>query len=340
MRIAHIHDPLIGVIADVYMPAAQDKIWQRARLSAFRNVCESAEEHRADCILISGRLFGEVYVTDAVISQVLEIIQGTNCRVVWAADEAGLKYLGHKDSLPKNFTLLTRGQENCMAGDVCIQRWSAGGKAPSGGGILLLEKEPLSEDLLKMLAQTLPELWYMVSDEGFYTREKMTFTANKAVKMENVGFEDTGASGYHLLTFDHGKLTGKEFIETKIYTFKTVAIGVEAEDDQKSVLHKCMQGTMRLTDRTFVRIILTGRVDVETFIHTDAIRDVLKNRFFYLEVFNGCELELDEEAYAGDISLKSEFIRMVMADDTLSGNEKSRIIQCGWNALRGKELSE
>jgi DNA repair exonuclease len=341
MRIAHIHDPLIGVIADVYMPTAQDNTWQRARISALKNACESAVEQKADCILISGRLFGEVYVTNAVISEVIDIIRQTNCKVVWMPDAAGLQYLEHKDNLPDNFTLLTKQQTSYTIDDVCIMRWSAGNNASSGCNILISDAEgPVNDSMLQILAKSVPELEYIVSSEAFYSREGKVFTANNVVKMENSGFEDTGASGYHILDFSNGKLAGKEFVETKIYSFKTVGVVVENEDDQKSVLRKCMKATVGLADRDFVRIILTGSVDVETFINTDEIRDTLKNRFFYLEVFNGCELELDEDTYATDISLKSEFIRMVMADDTLSENEKSRIIQCGWNALRGKELSE
>ncbi len=79
---------------------------------------------------------------------------------------------------------------------------------------------------------------------------------------------------------------------------------------------------------------------MEAFVRADTLRENLEARFFYLEVFNDCRLELDEEAYANDISLKSEMIRMVLGDDSLSESEKSRIIQCGWNALRGKELPE
>ncbi len=341
MRIAHIHDPLIGVIADVYLPTSQDHAWQRARITAFKNACKSAQEHKADCILISGRLFGEIYVTNAVIYEVLDVIRQTNCKVVWMPDAVGQQYLERKDKLPKNFTLLTKQQTSSTIDDVCIMRWSAGKNASSGCNILISDMEgPVNGDMLRILSKSVPELEYIVSNEAFYFRAGKTFTPNRAIKIENSGFEDTGTSGYYILGFTKGKLTEKEFIESKVYNFKTVGVAVENEDDQKSVLRKCMKATVGLADHDFVRIILTGKVGVEIFINTDEIRDTLKNRFFYLEVFNGCELELDEDTYAADISLKSEFIRMVMADDTLSENEKSRIIQCGWNALRGKELSE
>lgn len=341
MRIAHIHEPLIGVIADVYMSAAQDNTWQKARISAFQNACESAVEQKADCILLSGRLFGEVYVTNDVISEVLKIIRQTSCTVVWKPDAAGLRYLEHNDDCPENLMLLTKQQMGYRIGNVSIMSFSAIDNAASECNILVTDAEGMmSDEALRLLAKSAPKLMYIVSDEAFYTRDGKTFAPGKAAKVEPAGFEDAGASGYYMLDFAKGKMTGKEFVETRVYRFKTIGIPVESEDDQKSVLHKCMKATAGLTDHDFVRLVLTGAVDVETFISTDEIRDTLKNRFFYLEVFNECELKLDEDTYATDISLKSEFIRIVMADDTLSENEKSRIIQCGWNALRGKVLSE
>lgn len=338
MRMAHIHDPLIGVIADVYLPAAQDQTWQRARLSAFREACASAAQQAA-CILLSGRLFGEGYVTHAVIAEVLETIRETGCKVLWRPDDAGVQYLAYQEDLPENLVLLTEQQPGAAVDDVRVATGTAAEHADCA--ILIADgEETISAEALQRLGGADTALQYIMAADMRYTRDGDAFVPCKAARVENAGFEDTGVSGYYLLDFVSGRLTGNTFVETSLYRFRTISIHVENEDDQKTVLHKCMQATVGLADRDFVRLILSGSVDVETFIDPDAIRDTLKNRFFHLEVFDECELALDEAAYAGDISLKSEFIRMVMADDALSASEKSRIIQCGWNALRGKELSE
>lgn len=341
MRIAHIHDPLIGVIADVYLPAAQEQTWQRARLSAFRSACTSAAAHQAACILLSGRLFGEGYVTHAVIAEVLGTIRQTDCPVLWRPDAAGEKYLTHQEDLPENLVLLSPQQPFALAEDLRIACGSAAKQAESGCTILIAEdEEPIGADTLRRLFRADADLQYIVAGETCHPREGSAFASCRANKLENAGFDDPDASGYHLLDFDGGRLVSRVFIGMSNYRFRTIPVHVENADDPKAVLHRCMKATVGLTDHDFVRLILGGSVDVETFIDPDAIREQLKNRFFCLEVFDECQLMLDEEAYAADISLKSEFIRMVMADDTLSANEKSRIIQCGWNALRGKELSE
>lgn len=153
----------------------------------------------------------------------------------------------------------------------------------------------------------------LAAGASVFVREGQNFRREAVGKLENTGFDDPEDSGF-------------------------VLFGLE--DDYIAVYRKCAAATASFTKHDFVRIVLKGRGDVEAFVRADTLRENLAARFFYLEVFNDCRLELDEEAYANDISLKSEMIRMVLGDDSLSESEKSRIIQCGWNALRGKELPE
>lgn len=341
MRIAHIHDPLIGVVPDFYLSAVNDDIWQKARIAALKDAFESAEENKAEYIILSGHLFGEVYVTNATISEIIDIVAKTKCKVIWKADAAGVQYLKNADNLPDNFIMLTREQCSYTSEDICAVRWPNNNDTYTGCNILYYDADELiSQSMLQHLAKIVPQMGYIIAGGANYLRENKVFIQQKITKIENSGFEDTEASGYYLLDYDNGKFTGKTFIEQRKYSFKTVCVAVEDADDQKNVQLKCIKAAAGLADHDFVRIVLTGNVDVKTFINVDDIRDNLKNRYFYLEIFNRCELILDEEEYAADISLKSEFIRMVMADDTLSQNEKSRIVQCGWNALAGKELSE
>jgi hypothetical protein len=50
-------------------------------------------------------------------------------------------------------------------------------------------------------------------------------------------------------------------------------------------------------------------------------------------------MEVDRNALENDISLQSEFVRLVLQDESLSETERSRLISCGWNALNGKEVA-
>ena len=50
-------------------------------------------------------------------------------------------------------------------------------------------------------------------------------------------------------------------------------------------------------------------------------------------------MDIDEEAFENDISLRSEFVRLALQDDSLSESERNRLISCGWNALNGREVT-
>ena len=51
-------------------------------------------------------------------------------------------------------------------------------------------------------------------------------------------------------------------------------------------------------------------------------------------------VSIDAEEFETDISLRSEFVRLALNDNTLSDAERSRLICRGWNALGGKAVSE
>ena len=60
-------------------------------------------------------------------------------------------------------------------------------------------------------------------------------------------------------------------------------------------------------------------------------------RFRKKDVSRLCKArDIDEEAFENDISLRSEFVRLALQDDSLSESERNRLISCGWNALNNR----
>ena len=86
--------------------------------------------------------------------------------------------------------------------------------------------------------------------------------------------------------------------------------------------------------------MLTGQSAFGLTINSDALKQHLQSKIFFVEVYDNTVMEIDEESFDTDISLRSEFVRLAMADETLSESERNRLISCGWNALTGKEVSE
>ena len=97
---------------------------------------------------------------------------------------------------------------------------------------------------------------------------------------------------------------------------------------------------IRSIDRdTFLRITLTGRSAFGLTMNSDALKSQLQNRVFYVEVYDNTVMDIDEESFETDISLRSEFVRLALQDGSLSESERNRLISLGWNALSGREVS-
>ena len=60
--------------------------------------------------------------------------------------------------------------------------------------------------------------------------------------------------------------------------------------------------------------------------------------FFFVKIKDNTKVAIDPKEYENDISLKGEFIRLVMASD-LSEERKIQIIRTGIEALIGEEIT-
>ena len=64
----------------------------------------------------------------------------------------------------------------------------------------------------------------------------------------------------------------------------------------------------------------------------------LKRDFFFVKVKDQTHLAINPEDYKHDISLKGEFIRLVLDSDA-SEEDKAAIIRTGMQALMGEEIT-
>ena len=67
------------------------------------------------------------------------------------------------------------------------------------------------------------------------------------------------------------------------------------------------------------------------------LQKMLEPEFWFVKMRDESRLEIDRKSYEYDISLKGEFVRVVLASGH-SEAEKARIISCGIRALSGEEV--
>ena len=87
-----------------------------------------------------------------------------------------------------------------------------------------------------------------------------------------------------------------------------------------------------------VRIILTGEVDIAAERDIPYIKSAFAEAFYYFEIKDKTKPHVEPHDYKYDESLRGEFVRTVLSDDSLSDEEKAEIIKCGINVLTGGEV--
>lgn len=178
------------------------------------------------------------------------------------------------------------------------------------------------------------------NNTGNYTLNGMSGN-NVIPSYEPTGFEDSQDTecGYGIIEWTEDKLGQFKVIRDSKYVYKAVELKILPEDDEKEILRK-INNLIRSIDRdTFLRITLTGRSAFGLTMNSDVLKSQLQNRVFYVEVYDNTVMDIDEESFETDISLRSEFVRLALQDGSLSESERNRLISLGWNALSGREVS-
>ena len=89
---------------------------------------------------------------------------------------------------------------------------------------------------------------------------------------------------------------------------------------------------------SMVKIVLCGEIDVECELDLSFLEEQFSDYFYFLKVADETKILINYQDYEGDVSLKGEFVRMVMEAD-LTEEEKSMVIRAGIQALQGEEIS-
>ena len=154
---------------------------------------------------------------------------------------------------------------------------------------------------------------------------------------EGRGFDECGEKGCILIDTDKKDKDMISFLPLAKRTLHLVSVALDDCAGFGDVLAAVSSAVSDLAATDMVKVVLTGEVSPELTRDTVHLTQHLSERFYFARVKDDCRLRLNPEDYVGDVSLKGEFIRSVLAS-RLSENEKQRVITCGLRALRGEEV--
>lgn len=154
--------------------------------------------------------------------------------------------------------------------------------------------------------------------------------------LEGRGFDECGEKGFVLLEVsEEGVLP--HFMPFAKRTLYEVPIDLTGLVSSYEIENAISTSLLEIPKESLVKIILEGSVEVETMKDVDYLTKKFAEDYFFLKIYDRTRLELHIEDYQHDISLKGEFIRMVLAE-RIPEEKKNRIILNGIKALSGEEL--
>lgn len=151
--------------------------------------------------------------------------------------------------------------------------------------------------------------------------------------LEGRGFDEKGEKGFVVVDsadFSH------EFIVNSLRVVKELEVDVSETKNVYEALDLARKA-IDPPSKDVIRIILKGGVKYPSDVRK-TLYDSLKNECFYLEVKDETYQAVKVEDYLNDLSLKGEFIRVALSDESLSEEDKRRIVALGLNLLDGRKI--
>ena len=154
---------------------------------------------------------------------------------------------------------------------------------------------------------------------------------------EGRGYDECGEKGFVVVETHENGIT-HHFVPFASRTLHDLSVDITDCTTAPQLLGALEQAAAGIPSVDLVKFTLTGTYAPDTHKDLPFLRTMLKDRFYAMKIKDCSRLQLDAASYENDISLKGEFIRMVLAAD-LPQEDKDRIICAGLEALRGEEIS-
>lgn len=152
--------------------------------------------------------------------------------------------------------------------------------------------------------------------------------------LEGRGYDETGEKGFVLL--ETAPLRAR-FVPFATRTVHDVTFDVKGFSSVAQVLAE-LRRSLTLPAKDLLKLTIIGECDFDPTGIEGILEEWLKDAYFAVEVKNQAKKRLDLSVYTGQVSVEGEFVRAVLADGTLTEEEKKEVIRIGLKALAGERV--
>lgn len=153
--------------------------------------------------------------------------------------------------------------------------------------------------------------------------------------LEGRGFDECGEKGYVLLDIEDGKVNSR-FVPFAERTLHEIPVDITGLMTQEEIQRAVLEKVSAIPQKDMVKIVLRGEISAEAEKDAGWIQKWLEKDYYFLKVKDEVRLDIRPEDYQYDVSLKGEFVRLVLAS-RMSEEEKEHVLRLGIRALAGEE---
>lgn len=155
--------------------------------------------------------------------------------------------------------------------------------------------------------------------------------------LEGRGFDECGEKGFVLLNVE-GQTVQQTFIPFAQRTLHDLPVDLTGLSTVGELQRAMEQAAEGIPSRDLLKFTFQGSYTPETQKDLPFLTELFAPRFFSVRIKDESRLAIQQGSYAHDVSLKGEFVRLVLAAD-LPEDVRDHIICCGIQALSGEEIT-
>lgn len=159
--------------------------------------------------------------------------------------------------------------------------------------------------------------------------------------LQGRGFDEEGEKGFYYVEIEEEtKEVKAEFVPLKEGAFRIIPLFLSEEDGTLDAEEKIRESLKKegAEAKDSVRIILKGEKRAGEERNLRYLEKQLEEEYAYIEIKEETKLKLRKEEFIHEKGLKGEFLRMVSESESLSEEEKEKLMILGIGLLQGEEL--
>ena len=159
--------------------------------------------------------------------------------------------------------------------------------------------------------------------------------------LQGRGFDEEGEKGFYYVEIEEEtKEIKAEFVPLKEGEFRIIPLFLSEEDGTLDAEEKIRESLKKegAEAKDSLRIILKGEKRAGEERNLRYLEKQLEEEYAYIEIKEETKLKLRKEEFIHEKGLKGEFLRMVCESESLSEEEKEKLMILGIGLLQGEEL--